>query len=119
MEGWAMFKRNIDLVMLLAAVASSGHAAEPLALEKTIPLEGVEGRIDHMSADVQGDRLFISALVNKTLEVVDWSSGVRVKSVPDLNEPQGALYVAANNRVYVATRGDGRLTILDVQASRP
>jgi DNA-binding beta-propeller fold protein YncE len=108
-----MFKSTIGLVILVAAVACSGRAAEPLLFEKTIPLKGVEGRIDHMSADVQGKRLFVSALVNKTLEVVDWSSGVRVKSVPDLNEPQGALYVPANHRIYVATRGDGRLTILD------
>jgi YVTN family beta-propeller protein len=103
----------LRIMILLAAVASSGRAAEPLVLEKTIPLEGVEGRIDHMSADIAGSRLFVSALVNKTLEVADWSSGMRVKSVPDLNEPQGVLYVPANNRLYVATRGDGRLTILD------
>jgi hypothetical protein len=56
MEGLAMFKSTIGLVVLLAGVTSSGRAAEPLVLEKTIPLEGVEGRIDHMSADVQGKR---------------------------------------------------------------
>jgi len=108
-----MFKTTVGALILLATVSRSGRAAEPLTLEKTIALEGVEGRIDHMSADVKGNRLFVSALVNKTLEVVDWSSGTRVKSVPDLNEPQGVLYIPANNRLYVATGGDGRLTILD------
>ena len=108
-----MFKTTLGALVLLATVPRSGRAAEPLTLEKTIALEGVEGRIDHMSADVKGNRLFVSALVNKTFEVVDWSSGTRVKSVPDLNEPQGVLYIPANNRLYVATGGDGRLTILD------
>jgi hypothetical protein len=108
-----MFKTTLGALILLATVPQSVRAAEPLTLEKTIALEGVEGRIDHMSADVKGNRLFVSALVNKTLEVVDWSSGTRVKSVPDLNEPQGVLYIPANNRLYVATGGDGRLTILD------
>jgi hypothetical protein len=108
-----MFKTTLGALILLATVPQSVRAAEPLTLEKTIALEGVEGRIDHMSADVKGNRLFVSALVNKTLEVVDWSSGTRVKSVPDLNEPQGVLYIRANNRLYVATGGDGRLTILD------
>jgi DNA-binding beta-propeller fold protein YncE len=108
-----VFRTIAGAVALVAAVAQFARAAEPFVLEKTIPLEGVEGRIDHMSADVRGNRLFVSALVNKTLEVIDWSSGTRVRSVPDLNEPQGVVYVPANNRIYIATRGDGRLTILD------
>jgi len=113
MESSAMCRTFFGLVIFFAAWAPSGRAAEPLVLEKTIPLEGVEGRIDHMSADVRGNRLFVSALVNKTLEVIDWASGKRIKSVPDLNEPQGVLYAPVNNRVYVATGGDGRVTVLD------
>jgi hypothetical protein len=31
----------------------------PLKLVQTIPLPGVEGRIDHMNVDVQGKRLFM------------------------------------------------------------
>ena len=34
----------------------------PLHLEKEIPLPGVEGRIDHFSVDVLGERLFVAAL---------------------------------------------------------
>jgi hypothetical protein len=58
-------------VALVATVAQFARAAEPLVLEKTIPLEGIEGRIDHMAADVNGGRLFVAALGNKTLEAVD------------------------------------------------
>jgi hypothetical protein len=35
-----------------------------LKLEKTISLPNVQGRIDHMSIDTKGQRLFVSALGN-------------------------------------------------------
>src|SRR5215831_7596639 len=105
--------KNSFAVLLLLTMPLVSQAVDPLRFEKAIPLSGVEGRIDHMSSDVEGSRLFISALVNKTLEVIDWKSGTRLKSVAGLNEPQGVLYVPSNNRIYVASGGDGRLTILD------
>jgi hypothetical protein len=43
----------------------------PLRLVQTIRPEGVEGRIDHMTIDVAGQRLFIAALSNNSVEVVD------------------------------------------------
>ncbi len=34
-------------------------------------MPNVQGRIDHMAIDVAGQRLFVAALGNNTLEVVD------------------------------------------------
>ena len=99
------------LVAALAAVA--GQAAEPLKLESTIPLAGVEGRIDHMAADSSGRRLFVAALGNNTLEVVDLAAGKRVHSIAGLHEPQGVAYVANRNRVFVASGEDGKLKVFD------
>jgi hypothetical protein len=45
-----------------------------LRLEKTIELPEVQGRIDHLSVDVKGQRLFVSALGNNTVEVIEASS---------------------------------------------
>jgi hypothetical protein len=56
--------------------------ASPLHLEKEIPLPGVEGRIDHFSVDVLGQRLFVAALENGTVEVVDVTG---LKGVPKSN----------------------------------
>ena len=44
---------------------------QPLKLERAIPLPSVQGRIDHLAADVDGKRIFIAALGNGTVEVVD------------------------------------------------
>jgi hypothetical protein len=46
-----VFRTVAGAVALVAAVAQFARAAEPLVLEKNIPLTGVEGRIDHMAAD--------------------------------------------------------------------
>jgi DNA-binding beta-propeller fold protein YncE len=91
-------------------------AAAPLQFEKSIPLAGVEGRIDHMSADVAGGRLFIAALGNKSLQVVDWNSGRTLKSIGGLDEPQGIVYRPESNRLYVATGGDGAVRIFDASS---
>jgi DNA-binding beta-propeller fold protein YncE len=101
------------VVILLVAVVYSGDAAEPLQFEKAIPLSGVDGRIDHMAADVNGGRLFVAALGNKTLEIIDWNSGKRIKSISGLDEPQGIVYRTDTNRLYVATGGDGSVRTYD------
>jgi len=86
---------------------------EPLRLEKTIPLPDVKGRIDHMSIDVKNQRLFMAALGNNTVEVIDVAHGKRVHSIPGLHEPQGVLYLPDVNRLYVANGDDGTLRLFD------
>lgn len=96
---------------LLLAVALIGCAAmvrsQALRLEKQIVLPGVEGRIDHLTADFERQRVFLAAVANGTVEVVDLRQGRRVGEIKGLKEPQGLLYVPANRNLYVATGGDG------------
>ncbi len=63
------------MILLAAATLASGQTNQPLHLEKTIELPDVQGRIDHMSIDVKGQRLFVSALGNNTVEVIDVQAG--------------------------------------------
>src|SRR5207302_5604178 len=72
-----------------------------------------EGRIDHMAADVPGHRLFVAALGNNTLEVVDLTAGSRIHSIRGLHEPQGIAYLEEGNRLYVANGENGKLEIFD------
>jgi YVTN family beta-propeller protein len=81
----------VILPFLLAALVKA-QANEPLKLEKTIQLPDVQGRIDHMSIDVKGQRLFVSALGNNTVEVIDLKAGKRANTIPGLKEPQGVLF---------------------------
>ena len=74
---------------LLCIVAVGLRAAEPpmLKLTKTISLPGVKGRFDHFAIDANGRRLFVAALGNNSLEILDVAAGKPIKSV---NEPAQA-----------------------------
>jgi DNA-binding beta-propeller fold protein YncE len=95
----------------IATVATQG--AVPLKLKQTIALPGVEGRIDHMEIDAAGDRLFVCALDNNTVEVLDLRKGERAHSITGLGTPQGVGYVPEVNRLFVANDKGGICKIYD------
>jgi len=97
----------------LAAAESSG--AE-LQLKQTIPLPGVEGRIDHLDLDAAGDRLFVCALGNNTADVLDLRKGERVHTISGLGSPQGLVYIAELNRLFVANDKGGICKIYDAKS---
>jgi DNA-binding beta-propeller fold protein YncE len=99
--------------LVLGGVSLRCSGKDPLRLEKEIPLPGVEGRIDHFGADEARQRLFIAAIGNGSVEIVDVQKGERTAEIKGLNEPQGAFYNTKTNRLYVATGGDGKLGVYD------
>jgi DNA-binding beta-propeller fold protein YncE len=100
----------------LTAATRAQDKTTPLTLDKTIPMPKVEGRIDHMAVDVAGQRFFVAALENNTLEVLDLKAGTTIKSLSGFAEPQGIAYVPEFNRVFVANGHDGTCRILDGQS---
>jgi DNA-binding beta-propeller fold protein YncE len=93
--------------------AQSAREILPLQLEEEIPVPGVAGRLDHFTADVKRKRLFVSALGNNTVEVIDVFSGKVIHSIRGLAQPQGPLYVADVDKLYVANAEDGKLRVYD------
>jgi DNA-binding beta-propeller fold protein YncE len=88
--------------------APSAKKPLPLKLVQTIPLPGVEGRIDHMNVDVQGKRLFMAALGNQTVEIVDLAAGKPLHSIGGLGgDPEGIVYVPQSNLLFVAAGTPG------------
>jgi DNA-binding beta-propeller fold protein YncE len=67
----------------------------------------VEGRFDHFTADLKRGRLYLAALGNDTLEVLDLRTGKRLKSLTGEQEPQGVAYAPDLDRVVVGN-GEGR-----------
>ena len=97
----------------IVAAQNSARDVLPLQLEEQIPVPSVAGRIDHFSADAKRRRLFVSALGNNSLEVIDVFAGRVIRSIRGLVEPQGALYVAAVDKLYVANAEDGKVRVYD------
>jgi DNA-binding beta-propeller fold protein YncE len=87
--------------------------AGPLRLIQTIPLRNVEGRIDHMAVDLKGERLFIAALGNNTVEIVDFRAGKHMGTIGGLHEPQGVAFITEFNKIFVANAQSGACEVLD------
>jgi uncharacterized ParB-like nuclease family protein len=104
---------------LALATARAASPQAPLAIVQADALPGVQRRIDHLAVDAAGQRLFVAALGNHTLEVLDVAGGKRITTVPGLNEPQGALYLPSLHRIVVATRASGTVTSFDDATYQP
>ena len=111
----------LGLICLVSACTFSASQQPPgsLTLEREIPLPGVEGRIDHLAADVAGQRVFVAALGNGTVEIVDLAQGKRTAEIKGLKEPQGVAYVPSNGAIYVAGGGDGTVRGFDSHTLKP
>jgi hypothetical protein len=96
-----------------------GPGAEPLSPAGSIPLAQVEGRMDHMAFDPSSQRLFISALENHSIEIVDLAKRERIRSVPGIMEPQGMVLAAKSRRLIVCSRGDGTVRSFDSGTMEP
>ncbi len=99
--------------LLVLSSPAVGQESSALSLKTHIILPNVTGRIDHLSVDLKGQRLFVAAVANHTLEVIDLQSGKQVHTITDLAEPQGVFYDASTNRLFVACGLDGVTKIYD------
>jgi DNA-binding beta-propeller fold protein YncE len=97
-----------DGLRLVRRIALPGVAAPRLDA-------GIPGRIDHMAYDPATRRLFVAALENGSLEVLDCETGSRVRSIGGLQKPQGIAILASSSRAVVACGGDGRLRVYDTR----
>ncbi|MGA7538478.1 MAG: hypothetical protein WBW93_06895 [Steroidobacteraceae bacterium] len=93
-------------------VKSLPKSAVVLRFAGSISLAHVRGRMDHVSVDVPGRRLFAAAYDNHTLAVVDLAAGGQVRTL-HLDEPQQSYFVSSVNRLFVASSGDGTVKIFN------
>jgi DNA-binding beta-propeller fold protein YncE len=109
------------LALLSGGAAFSAHAQSDahLKLTQTIPLPGVEGRIDHLAVDAVGERLFVCALGSNSVEVLNLRKGQRIHSITGLGAPQGIAYVPESDRIFVANDKGGICRIYDGKLFQP
>src|SRR5258708_13280219 len=115
------FTRQLLLFVVVTMLAlrsdtyaeSPGQNSDLLTQVQTIPLDGVEGRIDHFGLDANGKRLFVSALGNNTVEVVDLVAGRVTNHISNLRAPQGIGFALESNRLVVANDQDGSCRLYD------
>ncbi len=96
----------LALLWMLPGKVQAADSEPPLVLERTIPLTGVSGRIDHMAVDLRRGYLFVAELGNSTVDVVDLAAGKAIHRFAGLKEPQGVGYSAQADVIAIASAGD-------------
>jgi YVTN family beta-propeller protein len=96
----------IGVMLAAAATLQIPTADAPLALVRSVDLPRVEGRIDHLAFDPTNQRLYVAALGNNTVEVLDTKAGAHIKSLPGFHEPQG-IAVAGDFKLVGVANGQG------------
>jgi DNA-binding beta-propeller fold protein YncE len=95
------------------AVDTTHIEGDVLTLATKIGMPGVTGRIDHFAYDSVHQLVFIAALGNNTVEVINIQTGQHVHSITGLHTPQGVYYIASLNRLAVANDGGGDVVFYD------
>jgi hypothetical protein len=113
------WQRLICWIGVLAfTVPVHGQDRPALRLVQTIPLPGVKGRLDHMAVDLEKKRLFVAAVDNGTLEVLDLGAGRAINSIAGMKDTQDALFLGGDfNKLYVSSL-DGTLRIFQGETFR-
>jgi DNA-binding beta-propeller fold protein YncE len=101
----------------LVTLGSIAHADEreapPVREVQEIPLPGVQGRIDHFTIDAKRRRVIFAGLGNNSVQVVDVFAGRMIHQIDGLAEPQGTLYLAEWDKLFVANSADGHVNVYD------
>jgi YVTN family beta-propeller protein len=82
----------------------------------TILLPEVKGRIDHLSFDSRNQFVYVAALGNNTVEVVDLKNQKVVHTIKNLNEPQGVLYLPEKKSIFIANGGTGECVVFNTDS---
>lgn len=82
-------------------------------LETSISMPNVHGRIDHLTLDGKKKRIFVAALGNNTVEVVDLNTSKVIHTIKGLSEPQGIVYIPESNTIFVSNGGNGECIAFD------
>jgi DNA-binding beta-propeller fold protein YncE len=93
-----------------ASAPPVAQSAPPMILTATVPLEGVKGRFDHFASGK--GKVFVSALGNNTVEVIDLFQGALAHTITGVPNPQGVTFSPEANKLFVASE-KGKVYIYD------
>jgi YVTN family beta-propeller protein len=106
---------KICIMIILASCALTVEAQEklPLKLIATTPMPGFTGDFDHFGLDLKGNRLFLAAEDQKTVEVFDLRSGKRIHSIAGFGHPLTMAYLSESDRLMVTNGDTDDLALVD------
>ena len=101
----------VPLFFFMICQGQDVESNQELKFITAIELPNVSGRIDHLAFDSIHQKVFIAALGNNTVEIVDLKTNRVIHTLKNLHEPQGILFIPEYQIVVVANGGNGECDI--------
>jgi WD40 repeat protein len=110
----------LSTVLLTFAIGTSAQDKAPLKLLHSTPIpELKDGDFDHLTADVAGNRLFVTAEENSKVLVFDLKTNKLIHTIADLKAPHSMLYRADLKKLFVVDSDLGEVKIYDSESYKP
>jgi len=107
-------KKLFALITIMLAAGLAAWAAEPLKLETKYQMPtAIQGRFDHLTVDLRGHRLFVTAETAHQVLVFNLRDGKFIRAIPDIGIPHAVFCREDLDRIYVTDGGAGELKIYD------
>jgi DNA-binding beta-propeller fold protein YncE len=111
-----MYQSKVFFILIIIFCLNSCQAQTPVTNSElhfisAIQLPNVSGRIDHLAFDNTNQTIFVAALGNNTVEIVDLKARKVIHTLKSMNEPQGIAYVSDSKTVFVANGGNGECNV--------
>src|SRR6202795_5046797 len=110
----------LSTVLLAFAIGASAQEKAPLKLLHSTPLPELhDGDFDHLTPDVAGNRLFVTAEENSKVLVFDLKTNKLIHTIDDLKAPHSMLYRADLKKLFVVDGDLGEVKIYDTDSYKP
>lgn len=104
---------NLIFIQYVQGQNMNNNPDSILKFEGSIILPDVKGRIDHLAFDQKRDYVYVAALGNNSVEVVDLKNKKVIYSIKGLGEPQGIRYIQGKDAIFVANGSDGECDVFN------
>jgi len=110
----------LPAVLLALTVGVSAQGKAPLKLLHSTPLPELhDGDFDHLTADVAGSRLFVTAEENSKVLIFDLKTDKLIHTIDDVKAPHSMLYRADLKKLFVVDSDLGEVKIYDTDSYKP
>jgi DNA-binding beta-propeller fold protein YncE len=91
------------------------HGPEVLKQLKDVTVRDIEGTVQHLAADVKGNRIFLAATGKNTIEIFDAQTLRHIDTISGLSQPQDLVFLPESEQLLVSNAADGTLRTYDTK----
>ena len=100
-----IFLLTVGCISSAIGQVNDSNVAAPLELATSIPLPNVTGRIGHLCYNSKQQQIYVAALGNNTLEVLDFQNKKKISSIKSFEQPQGVEFMPSSDIIIVTSIG--------------